>query len=144
MQRRTSDSFGNRGKVESLQAQPKRLNCLPAGKAADRSETERSYYYHSLLQQQKQKTELNTKPPHPSSKSAVQQRTADSHGNRGKVETLEASAEAAQLPPSRKAAGRSETERCLTITHQPKHASSLHSHEQNKNRTLRGKSPIFI
>ncbi|WP_160316573.1 hypothetical protein [Rossellomorea marisflavi] len=32
MQRRTDDSRGNRGKVETLQAQPKRLNCLPAGK----------------------------------------------------------------------------------------------------------------
>ncbi|VXB20879.1 hypothetical protein BACI349Y_20048 [Bacillus sp. 349Y] len=32
MQRRVADSRGNRGKVETLQAQPKRLNSLPAGK----------------------------------------------------------------------------------------------------------------
>ncbi|WP_367036185.1 hypothetical protein [Rossellomorea marisflavi] len=29
MQRRAADSFGNRGKIETLQAQPKRLNRLP-------------------------------------------------------------------------------------------------------------------
>ncbi|MEW4307809.1 hypothetical protein [Rossellomorea marisflavi] len=34
-------------------------------------------------------------------------------GIRGKVETLQAQAEAAQLPPRRKAAGRSGTERTL-------------------------------
>ncbi|GLI85454.1 hypothetical protein ANABIO32_31900 [Rossellomorea marisflavi] len=65
----------------------------------------------------------------------MQRRTADSRGNRGKVETLQASAEAAQLSPRRKAADRSETERSLT--------NSL-PHKPNKNRTLRGKSPIFI
>ncbi|WP_430482889.1 hypothetical protein, partial [Rossellomorea marisflavi] len=107
----------------TLQASAEAAQLTPRRKAADRSETERSYYYHSLLQQQKQKMELNTKPPHPSSKSAVPRRTDDSRGNRGKIETLQASAEAAQLTPRRKAADRSETERSLTITHQSKHAS---------------------
>ncbi|WP_160316568.1 hypothetical protein [Rossellomorea marisflavi] len=29
LKRRRLDSCGNRGKVETLQAEPKRLNCLP-------------------------------------------------------------------------------------------------------------------
>ncbi|UTE73674.1 hypothetical protein M1I95_03930 [Rossellomorea marisflavi] len=53
----------------------------------------------------------------------MQRRTAYSRGNRGKIETLQEQAEAAQLTPRRKAADRSETERSLTITHQSKHAS---------------------
>ncbi|MEW4289672.1 hypothetical protein [Rossellomorea marisflavi] len=36
LQRRAADSFGNRGKLETLQAQPKRLNRLPE-ESGDRS-----------------------------------------------------------------------------------------------------------
>ncbi|WP_142245880.1 hypothetical protein [Rossellomorea marisflavi] len=90
MQRRTADSRGNRGKIEILQASAEAAQLTPRRKAADRSETERSHYHHSPLQQQKYETEFNTKPPHPSSNSAVQRRMADSRGNRGKVETLQA------------------------------------------------------
>ncbi|WP_160316574.1 hypothetical protein [Rossellomorea marisflavi] len=90
MQRRTDDSRGNRGKVETLQASAEAAQLTPRRKAADRSEKERSYYYHYPLQQQEEETELNIKPPHPSPNSAVQRRTDDSRGNRGKVETLQA------------------------------------------------------
>ncbi|MEW4307824.1 hypothetical protein [Rossellomorea marisflavi] len=110
VQRRTDDSRGNRGKIETLQAQAEAAQLTPRRKAAVRSGTERSYY-HYPLQQQEEETELNTTPPHPSTNSAVQRRTDDSRGNRGKIETLQASAEAAQLTPRRKAAVRSETER---------------------------------
>ncbi|WP_370294291.1 hypothetical protein, partial [Rossellomorea marisflavi] len=49
----------------------------------------------------------------------MQRRTADSRGNRGKVETLQAQAEAAQLPPRRKAAFRSGTKRTHNQLHKP-------------------------
>ncbi|MGD7049504.1 hypothetical protein FZC83_15870 [Rossellomorea marisflavi] len=58
----------------------------------------------------------------------MQRRTADSRGNRGKVETLQASAEAAQLTPRRKAADRIETERS--------HYTTLHSNSRNTRRSL--------
>ncbi|WP_142126393.1 hypothetical protein [Bacillus sp. SLBN-3] len=38
MQRRVADSCGKRGEVETLEAQPKRLNSLPAGKRPSAAE----------------------------------------------------------------------------------------------------------
>ncbi|MEW4221463.1 hypothetical protein [Rossellomorea marisflavi] len=91
MQRRTDDSRGNRGKVETLQAQAEAAQLPPRRKAAGRSETERSFYHDSPLQQQEEETELNIKP-HPSfiEQCSVQRRTAYSRGKRGKIETLQA------------------------------------------------------
>ncbi|UTE73675.1 hypothetical protein M1I95_03935 [Rossellomorea marisflavi] len=120
MQRRTADSRGNRGKVETLQALAEAAQLTPRRKAAGRSETERPLYHHSPLHQQEEMMELKIKPTHPSPKSAVQRRTAYSRGNRGKIETLQAQAEAAQLTPRRKAAGRSGAERPL-YNHPPLH-----------------------
>ncbi|WP_367035670.1 hypothetical protein [Rossellomorea marisflavi] len=63
MQRRTDDSRGNRGKIETLQASAEAAQLTPRRKAADRSETERYHYQHSPLHQQEEETELYTKPP---------------------------------------------------------------------------------
>ncbi|MDW4528126.1 hypothetical protein R3398_17305 [Rossellomorea marisflavi] len=137
VERRTADSHGNRGKIETLQASAEAAQLTPRRKAAVRSERERSHYHHSLLHQQEEETELNTTPPHPSPNSVVQRRTADSRGKRGKVETLQAQAEAAQLPPRRKAAGRSETERSFY------HDSPLQQQEEETELNIKP-HPSFI
>uniref|UniRef100_UPI0035668AED hypothetical protein n=1 Tax=Rossellomorea marisflavi TaxID=189381 RepID=UPI0035668AED len=66
VQRRVADSCGKRGKLETLEAQPKRLNSLPAGKrppAAERNDP--------LPKEMKRVSNSDKPPPPPHSKKGV-------------------------------------------------------------------------
>ncbi|MEW4327826.1 hypothetical protein Q0N12_14240 [Rossellomorea marisflavi] len=89
MQRRTDDSFGNRGKIETLQASAEAAQLTPRGKrptAAKRNAITTT----TLHPISRKRDKVTHQTSHPSSKSAVQRRTDDSRGNRGKIETLQA------------------------------------------------------
>ncbi|UKS64994.1 hypothetical protein [Rossellomorea marisflavi] len=92
LQRRSDDSFGNRGKVETLQAPAEAAQAPSPRKAGGRSEKARTYQIvHEVEEGVSHPSKGMSNTAHSKQLlSALQRRAADSFGNRGKVETLQA------------------------------------------------------